>query len=63
MVGQARTNRWITILGGVSGLVLFVRLLQVLPCCQTPQLDEVLRTHACSSGLDPCPHYDDCAPR
>jgi hypothetical protein len=42
---------------------LIVRLMQILPCCQTPSLDAVLRAHSCSAGLDPCPHYDDCASR
>jgi hypothetical protein len=50
-------------MGWLVGLALFVRLLQVLPCCQPTPLDQVLRDHACSVGLDPCPHYDDCAPR
>ncbi len=63
MARLATTDRWITILGCVIGLVLFVRLMQVLPCCKPEPLDQVLRAHACTDGLNPCPHYDDCAPR
>jgi hypothetical protein len=59
----ARPSRWVTISGCILGLLLFVRLMQVLPCCKPTPLDEVLRGHACAAGLDPCPHYDDCAPR
>jgi len=47
----------------VIGLLLFVRLLQIFPCCRPTPMDEVLRSHACVAGLNPCPHYDDCAPR
>jgi hypothetical protein len=63
MAVAARTNRFVAIMGCVSALVLFIRLIQILPCCQTQPLDEVLRAHTCTAGLDPCPHYDDCAPR
>jgi len=50
-------------MGWTAGAVLFVRLMQILPCCQPPPMDEVLRAHACRPGFNPCPHYDDCAPR
>jgi hypothetical protein len=58
-----RPERIAAILGSILGLLLFIRFLQILPCCQPTPMDQVLRSHACVAGLDPCPHYDDCAPR
>ena len=63
MARLAHIQRWTAILGSILGLVLFIRLIQILPCCQPRPIDEVLRNHACATGLNPCPHYDDCAPR
>jgi len=59
----ARPERALAILGCAIGLLLFIRLLQIFPCCQPTPMDEVLRGHACVAGLNACPHYDDCAPR
>jgi len=59
----ARPERVLAILGCVIGLLLFIRLLQIFPCCKPTPMEEVLRGHACVAGLDACPHYDDCAPR
>jgi hypothetical protein len=64
MTATARPrSRWLAVLGWAAGGVLLIRVLQILPCCQPTPVDQVLRAHACSAGLDPCPHYDDCAPR
>lgn len=58
-----REQRWLAIMGWLVGLALFVRLTQILPCCQPLSLEVALRGHACDQGLSACPRYDDCALR
>lgn len=58
-----RERRWLAIMGWLVGLALFVRLTEILPCCQRPPVEQALRGQACKTGLDACPRYDDCAPR
>jgi hypothetical protein len=50
-------------MGWLVGLALFIRFTQILPCCQPPSFEALLRGHACEAGGGPCPRYDDCAPR
>ena len=58
-----RERRCLAIMGWLAGLALFVRLIQVLPCCQSPPVELALRGHACDFAAKVCPRYDDCAPR
>ena len=58
-----RERRWLAVMGWLVGLALFVRLTQILPCCQQTPAEMVLRGHACDPGVTACPSYDDCAPR
>ena len=58
----ARERRWLAILSWAVAAVLFIRLIQILPCCQPPSMEAVLRGHACGVGAA-CPRYADCAPR
>ena len=58
-----RERRCLAIMGWLVGLALFVRLTQILPCCQPPSMELALRGHACEVGVTACPRYDDCAPR
>jgi len=58
-----RERRWLTTMAWLVGLALFVRLTQILPCCQPKTVEVALRQHDCDTGLSACPRYDDCAPR
>ncbi|HXA40838.1 MAG TPA: hypothetical protein VNW53_17695 [Phenylobacterium sp.] len=59
-----RERRWLSIMGWLVGLALFVRLTQILPCCQPPPMERALRGQACDAAFaSACPRYDDCAPR
>jgi hypothetical protein len=59
-----RERRWLSIMGWLVGLALFVRFAQVLPCCMPPSLDATLRRHDCGAAFTTaCPRYEDCAPR
>jgi len=60
---SSRARRWLAIMGWLVGLALFIRFTQILPCCQPPSFEALLRGHACEAGGGPCPRYDDCAPR
>ena len=58
-----RERRWLAVMGWLVGLALFVRLTQILPCCQPTPMELALRGHTCDAGQVACPRYDDCAPR
>ena len=58
-----RERRSLAIMGWLVGLALFIRFIQVLPCCQSPPVELALRGQACDIGTAVCPRYDDCAPR
>jgi hypothetical protein len=59
-----RERRWLSIMGWLVGLALFIRLAQILPCCAAQPLDAALRRHDCGAAFTTaCPRYEDCAPR
>jgi hypothetical protein len=59
-----RLNAGLVTAGWLVGLVLFIRLSQILPCCQVPPLEAALRSNICGeSFVNPCPRYADAAPR
>jgi hypothetical protein len=59
-----RERRWLSIMGWLVGVALFVRFTQVLPCCAAPTLDVALRGHVCDAALTTaCPRYEDCGLR
>jgi hypothetical protein len=62
--GSPRMSKWLSTAGWVSGALLFIRLAQVLPCCQSPSLEASLHGHICGATfVNPCPRYEDSAPR
>jgi hypothetical protein len=59
-----RVSPWLSTSGWLLGALLFIRLAQVLPCCQSPSLEVALRSHICGENVvNPCPRYEDSAPR
>jgi hypothetical protein len=61
---NTRERKWLSIMGWLVGLALFIRATQILPCCAAPSMDSTLRHNACESAFTTaCPRYEDCAPR
>lgn len=58
-----RERRWLSVMGWLVGLALFVRFTQILPCCQQPSFESLLRSGHCDAGVSACPRYTDCVPR
>ncbi len=64
--GMPRVRMWLTGLGWLVGAVLFIRFLQILPCCAPEPMEVALRSHVCAckaSFVNACPTYDNAAPR
>jgi len=59
-----RVNAGLVTAGWLVGVVLFIRLSQILPCCQVPPLEAALRSNIRGETfVNPCPRYADAAPR
>lgn len=58
-----RERRWLAIMAWLVGVALFIRLTQILPCCQQQPMEIALRAKGACAELVACPRYDDCAPR
>jgi hypothetical protein len=53
-------------IGWLVGAALFIRFLQILPCCAPTPIEVALRSHICAcqaSFVTACPSYEDSAPR
>jgi hypothetical protein len=63
-VPPLRTPRWLTSSAWLIGAVLFIRLTQILPCCQASPIEVALRSNICAAArpID-CPRYTAGAPR
>jgi hypothetical protein len=61
-----RVRMWLTGFGWLVGAALFIRFLQILPCCAPTPVEVALRSHICAcqaSFVTACPTYEDSAPR
>jgi hypothetical protein len=59
-----RVPMWLTASAWLIGLVLFVRLTQILPCCQSTSIEVALHSNICGAALPiDCPRYDAGVPR
>jgi hypothetical protein len=56
--------KWLTASAWLVGGLLFIRLTQVLPCCQSSPIEVALRSNICGAAMPvDCPRYDTGAPR
>lgn len=53
-----RVPMWLTCSAWLIGAVLFVRLTQILPCCQATPIEVALHSNICGAVLPAgCPRY------
>jgi len=55
---------WLPASGWLIGAIAFVRLTQILPCCQSVPIEVSLSQHICGQALvSDCPRYETSALR